>query len=250
MPEGTFEVRGLFVRYGDRAALSGVSCEVHRAETLVLLGQSGSGKSTLLKALIGLAHPSAGEVRLLGEAVTAQRAAALRTRVGYVVQGGGLFPHLSARQNVALPARHAGWSPARISERIIELLALTQLPADALERHPSQLSGGQAQRVSLMRALILDPDVLLLDEPLGALDPITRFELQAQLRAVFSRLQKTVVLVTHDLSEAIFFASRIALFRDGQLVQLGTFEELERAPADPFVSRFLTAQRGLMGGAG
>ena len=238
-----FEVRGLSKRYAAHAALQGVDLAVRAGETVVLLGPSGCGKSTLLKSLIGLVTPDAGEVRFRGEPVEPKSAPALRRRMGYVVQGGGLFPHLTARANAALPARHARWAADRTAARLETLVQLTRFPPGAVDRYPSQLSGGQAQRVSLMRALMLDPDVLLLDEPLGALDPITRFELQADLRDVFARLGKTVVLVTHDLGEAVFFGERLVLMREGRIVQQGAFVELVSRPADPFVTRFIQAQR-------
>jgi osmoprotectant transport system ATP-binding protein len=238
-----FEVRALGKRYGAQSALAGVDLTVHEGETVVLLGPSGCGKSTLLKALIGLVTPDAGEVRFRGDRVEPRTAPALRRRMGYVVQGGGLFPHLTARGNTTLPARHARWEANRTAARLEVLEQLTRFPAGALDRYPAQLSGGQSQRVSLMRALMLDPDVLLLDEPLGALDPITRFELQADLRDVFGRLLKTVVLVTHDLGEAVFFGERLVLMRDGRIVQQGAFHELVSRPADPFVTRFIQAQR-------
>ena len=188
--------------------------------------------------------PDAGEARLGGERI-GPADHALRRRIGYVVQGGGLFPHLTARENVALVARYLGWPPERIARRISELAALARLDEGALGRYPGQLSGGQAQRVGLVRALALDPEVLLLDEPLGALDPLTRADLQGDLRGVFQALGKTVVLVTHDLAEAAFFAGRLLLLRDGRVVQDGSLEELLRAPAEPFVTRFLRAHRSL-----
>jgi len=161
------------------------------------------------------------------------------------VQGGGLFPHLTGRDNVALVARFLGWPAERIARRVRELSALARLEEDALSRYPGQLSGGQAQRVGLMRALMLEPAVLLLDEPLGALDPLTRADLQRDLEGVFASLGKTVLLVTHDLAEAVFFARHLVLMRDGKVVQEGSLRELLAAPADPFVTRFLRAQRGL-----
>jgi osmoprotectant transport system ATP-binding protein len=194
--------------------------------------------------LLGLAQPDGGEVRFEGQPI-GPADDALRRRIGYVVQGGGLFPHLTARDNVALVARHLRWPRERIEGRVSELAALAQLEADALARYPGQLSGGQAQRVGLMRALMLDPAVLLLDEPLGALDPLTRVELQRDLEGVFAALGKTVLLVTHDLAEAVFFAGHLVLLRDGRVVQEGGLRELLGAPADPFVTRFLRAQRGL-----
>ncbi|HTN51892.1 MAG TPA: ATP-binding cassette domain-containing protein, partial [Anaeromyxobacter sp.] len=163
----------------------------------------------------------------------------------YVVQGGALFPHLTAEGNAALVARHLGWPRPRIAERLAALARLARLPAEALGRFPAELSGGQAQRVGLMRALFLDPEVLLLDEPLGALDPITRNELQEDLRRAFADLGKTVVIVTHDLAEAAFFAHALVLLRDGRIAQAGALEDLVGAPADGFVARFVRAQRAL-----
>ena len=182
-------------------------------------------------------------MRFRGEDVRTLDPAELRRRIGYVVQGGGLFPHLTAEGNVTLVARWLGWPDMRIAKRLDELLHLARLPEAALRQYPAQLSGGQAQRVGLLRALMLDPEVLLLDEPLGALDPVTRFDLQADLRTAFEQLRKTVVLVTHDLGEAAFFAHRIALLHDGRIAQEGTFEQLARTPADPYVARFVHAQR-------
>ncbi len=238
-----FELLGVEKRYGERTALARVDLSVPAGRTLVLLGPSGCGKSTLLKIMLGLVRPDRGEVRFAGEPVDAERARQLRRRMGYVVQGGGLFPHFTARANVTLMARRSGWDAARVRERVEALTALTRYPEDALDRYPGELSGGQAQRVSLMRALMLDPEVLLLDEPLGALDPITRFDLQEDLRPIFARLRKTVVLVTHDLGEAAFFADEIALLRDGAILQRGSARDLIERPADPFVTRFVRAQR-------
>jgi osmoprotectant transport system ATP-binding protein len=169
---------------------------------------------------------------------------AIRRTLGYVIQDGGLFPHLTARGNITLMARFLGWDRARLDRRVNELAELTRFPVDGLDRYPHQLSGGQRQRVGLMRALALDPAALLLDEPLGALDPLVRAELQDDLRAVFRQLGKTVVLVTHDLGEASFFADRIVLLREGVIVQEGPPSDLWRKPANEFVTRFVQAQRG------
>ncbi len=231
-------------RHAGGAVVGPVSFALEAGQTLALVGPSGAGKSTLLRLLLGLLAPDAGEVRFQGSPI-GPGDDALRRRMGYVVQGGGLFPHLTARENAALVARWLGWPQGRVDARIEELAALTRLDAVALGRFPGELSGGQAQRVGLMRALLLDPEVLLLDEPLGALDPLTRAELQEDLRAAFAALGKTVLLVTHDLAEAVFFAGRLAVLAGGRVVQEGSFEELLRAPADPFVTRFLHAQRGL-----
>jgi osmoprotectant transport system ATP-binding protein len=215
----------------------------------VLLGPSGCGKSTLLRLLLGLIEPDAGTVAFDGETVTPATATALRRRMGYVVQDGGLFPHLTAEGNVSLLARWLGTPTAKIAERSRQLADLARFPADGLSRYPSQLSGGQRQRVGLMRALMLDPPVLLMDEPLGALDPLVRAELQDDLRGIFRQLNKTVVLVTHDLAEAAHFADHVVLMRDGRIVQQGPFADLLSSPADEFVTRFVNAQRVALGGA-
>jgi osmoprotectant transport system ATP-binding protein len=189
--------------------------------------------------MLGLLRPDSGTVLVDGQPFRPD----LRHRMGYVVQDGGLFPHLTARGNVLLLARHLGWDEARIQKRLGELADLTQFPAGGLDRYPIQLSGGQRQRVSLMRALMLDPSVLLLDEPLGALDPVIRSDLQEDLRRVFQALHKTVVLVTHDLGEAGFLGDHLILLRDGRIVQQGSLADLVHSPADEFVTRFINAQR-------
>jgi osmoprotectant transport system ATP-binding protein len=172
-----------------------------------------------------------------------ETAHAVRLRTGYVIQDGGLFPHLSARENVTLVAERLGWDASRISARVDELFDLAGLSADLASRYPAELSGGQRQRVGIMRALILDPDLLLMDEPLGALDPILRARLQRDLKSLFLRLKKTVLLVTHDMNEAAFLADTIAILRQGQVVQQGSFEDLAARPADDFVAEFIAAQR-------
>jgi len=239
-----FALRDVSKAYAGRTALGPMSLNVPAGQTTALIGPSGCGKSTLLRLLIGIVEPDAGTVTFDGKRVDARSARAIRHRVGYVIQDGGLFPHLTARGNVTLMARHLGRTRDSINARLAELADLTHFPTDGLDRYPHQLSGGQRQRVGLMRALMLDPDALLLDEPLGALDPLVRADLQAELRDIFRGLGKTVVLVTHDLGEAVFFADRIVLLRDGQIVQEGTPRDLWRSPADPFVTRFVQAQRG------
>ena len=224
-------LRNVTKRFGDRVALDHVSLTVEPGTMHVLLGSSGSGKSTLLRLILGLLHPDGGDVRV--EPVAP---------MGYVVQEGALYPHLTAARNVELPARAAGWTAARQAARLDALAALVDLEPELMGRYPHQLSGGQRQRVSLMRALVLDPPVLLLDEPLGALDPITRANLQVQLVRVFGELRKTVVLVTHDVREAFVFGSMITLLSHGRVVQQGTLTDLAQRPADPFVSEFLRAQ--------
>jgi osmoprotectant transport system ATP-binding protein len=238
-----FELAGAVKRHGGAVVLGPIDLAVWPGRTLAIVGPSGAGKSTVLKLLLGLAHPDAGEVRFAGRSIAAQDPLALRRRVGYVVQGGGLFPHLTAAGNAALVARWLRWDEARIARRLAELADLARLSPDLLARYPAQLSGGQAQRVALVRALMLDPEALLLDEPLGALDPVTRADLQEDLKDAFVRLGKTAVLVTHDLGEAAFLGHRVALLRDGKVAQEGTAEDLVRRPADAFVARFVRAQR-------
>jgi osmoprotectant transport system ATP-binding protein len=242
--DAVLELSGVVKRYGAAAVVGPLDLEVPQGRTLALIGPSGSGKSTLLRLMLGLVAPDEGEVRFRGARVDPDDDK-LRRRLGYVVQGGGLFPHLDATANATLVARHLGWDRARVAARLEALAALARLPADALSRFPAELSGGQAQRVSLVRALFLDPDILLLDEPLGALDPVTRAELQEDLRRVFEDLRKTVVLVTHDLAEAAFFAHRLVLLREGRVAQAGTLDDLARSPAEPFVARFVHAHRTL-----
>lgn len=228
-------------------SLDDVSLSVAAGETVALIGPSGCGKSTLLKAVLGLVMPSQGRVAIEGVGLNARNALELRLRVGYVIQSGGLFPHLSALDNITLAARYLRRDPRWIESRVDELAELVQLRREVLQRFPTKLSGGQSQRVSLMRALMLDPAVLLLDEPLGALDPMIRHGLQEELRGLFVRLRKTVVLVTHDMAEATFFASRLVLMRAGRIVQEGTYRDLATSPAQEFVSEFVRAQRGVHG---
>jgi osmoprotectant transport system ATP-binding protein len=229
--------------YSDVWALERCDLSIASGQTTVLIGPSGCGKSTILRLIIGLQIPDEGSIYFGGQLLEPARLPELRKRMGYVIQDGGLFPHLSARDNAALMARHLGWPDERIAKRINELADLTHFPTDALDRYPLQLSGGQKQRVSLMRALMLDPEMLLLDEPLGALDPMIRRDLQADLREIFTDLGKTVLMVTHDLGEAAFFGDTVVLLRDGRIVQQGAMEQLLREPEDDFVRRFIQAQR-------
>ena len=230
-------------RYGSEYAVRDLSLQIPTGQTTVLIGPSGSGKSTLLRLMIGLTQPDAGTVTVDGQRLSRANVRTLRHRMGYVIQEGGLFPHLTGRANAALLARHLGWSQDRIDARIEELTDLVQLAPDRLAQYPTELSGGQRQRVSLMRALMLDPDVLLLDEPLGALDPMIRADLQDDLRAIFHRLGKTVVFVTHDIGEAGFFGDHVVLLHDGAIEQQGPMPTLVNEPVSDFVTDFIQAQR-------
>jgi osmoprotectant transport system ATP-binding protein len=228
---------------GDSFRLAPVSFDLSPGVTTALIGPSGCGKSTLLRLMAGLIEPDIGRI-LFGDAVLgADNVDSVRRRIGYVIQNGGLFPHLSVRDNVTLVARFLRWPQPRIDERIAELIEMVGLKSELLARFPWELSGGQRQRVALMRALMLDPELLLLDEPLGSLDPITRSGLQKELKGVFARLKKTVVLVTHDMGEAAWFAEHIVLLRDGRIVQRGRLRDLLDRPAQPYVSEFISAQR-------
>ena len=238
-----FSLHRVTKSFGEAAAVNGVDLELAPGETTALIGPSGCGKSTLLRLMLGLLEPTSGDVRFDGARVTPGSSPALRQRMGYVIQSGGLFPHLTGGENVTLLARHLDWSREEVSSRLAELAPIVRIDPALLERYPSELSGGQAQRIALMRALMLDPDVLLLDEPLGALDPIVRAELQEELQDLFERLGKTVVIVTHDLAEAKFLSRTMVLMQNGRVLQSGTFEDIDNRPTDPFVRQFVSAQR-------
>ncbi|MGH8751578.1 MAG: ATP-binding cassette domain-containing protein [Burkholderiales bacterium] len=231
--------------YGRQRVLAPVSLAFN-AGTTALIGPSGCGKSTLLRLLLGLIAPDSGRIIFNGKTLNPDNLQRVRHAIGYVIQDGGLFPHLSARANVILLARYLRRPSSWIDERVQQLADLVKLDSSALARHARDLSGGQRQRVGLMRALMLDPQVLLLDEPLGALDPITRCELQAELKDIFAQLAKTVIFVTHDMNEAAYLASAIVLLRAGRVVQRGTLEDFLRRPAEPYVREFIRAQRSLI----
>ena len=250
MPD-PIELENVVKRYDGATALDVPRLSVGSRSTLAVVGPSGCGKSTLLRIVIGLLMPDRGEVRVTGTAMGPRTRPSLLPRIGYVIQEGGLFPHLTAGSNVTLAAEELKWTKERRAARVGELLELTQMPRDLLDRYPAQLSGGQRQRVALMRALMLDPEVVLLDEPLAALDPMIRADLQRDLRAAFEGLRKTVLFVTHDVSEAAFVGDEIAVMRAGRVLQRGSLRDLSERPADPFITAFLGAQRGALGfGAG
>ncbi len=240
------ELKGVSKKYGDATVLQPIDLAIEPGQTTVLIGPSGCGKSTILRIVAGLIGPTTGSVTFEGSPVTDSNLLQVRRRIGYVIQDGGLFPHLSARQNVALMAKHLKRSPADIERRIAELCDLTQFPKEGLDRFPVELSGGQRQRVSLMRALMLEPEALLLDEPLGALDPMVRNALQTDLKSIFRSYGHTVLLVTHDMGEAAYLGDKIVLLKEGRLVQQGNLDDFRQRPADPFVTEFLNAQRSLV----
>jgi osmoprotectant transport system ATP-binding protein len=237
------ELRNVSKRYGGHAAVDGVDLACEAGRTQVLIGPSGCGKSTLLRMIVGLVSPDAGTVIVDQITLTDGTVTDVRRRIGYMIQEGGLFPHLTARANATLLPTYLRWPAEKVAARVEKLMALTHLTPALLDRFPRQLSGGQRQRVSLMRALMLDPGVLLLDEPLGDLDPMIRADLQQDLRAIFQSLGKTVVLVTHDLAEAAILGDRITLLRAGKIVQQGAIADLVNHPADEFVAKFVSAQR-------
>jgi osmoprotectant transport system ATP-binding protein len=216
-----------FVLPGGRRLLANLNLQVGAGETLVLLGRSGSGKTTTMKLINRLIDPTSGRLEVEGKPTIEWDPIRLRRRIGYVIQEIGLFPHLTIEQNIGVVPRLEGWEPQRIKQRARELLNLVGLDADSFaSRFPRQLSGGQRQRVGVARALAADPPVILLDEPFGALDPITRREIQREFKTLQQELGKTMVFVTHDIAEAFVLASRIALLKDGELILLGPPAEL------------------------
>jgi osmoprotectant transport system ATP-binding protein len=260
------ELLSISKTFGGSAAVHEIDLSVERGTTTALIGPSGCGKSTLLRLIIGLLEPDSGEIKFDGEPSLTDRVDSVRRRVGYVIQEGGLFPHLTARGNILLMARHLrrtnkskggiarpdGLKPPSLESegdmqaRLRELCALTRLPEDLLGRYPLELSGGQRQRVSLMRALMLSPELLLLDEPLGALDPLVRASLQNDLKEIFGRLKQTALLVTHDLAEAAYLGNTIVLMNQGRIVQQGSLRDLQQNPVSNFVTEFINAQRTLV----
>lgn len=229
-------------RDAGRALVQQLNFAVRRGETLVLLGRSGSGKTTTLKLINRLLVPSAGEVRVEGRQTTAWDPIRLRRRIGYVIQEVGLFPHFSVARNVGLVPALEGWEQERVRARMRELLELVGLEPELSARYPHELSGGQRQRVGVARALAADPPILLMDEPFGALDAITRAEVQREFQALQQRLQKSIVFVTHDLREGLRLATRIGLLEAGRLAGVYTPAEFLRAD-EPLVAAYLAAFR-------
>jgi osmoprotectant transport system ATP-binding protein len=236
---------------GSKRLVSDLNFDVARGETLVLVGRSGSGKTTTLKLINRLLEPTSGEIKVEGKSTLVWDAINLRRRVGYVIQETGLFPHFTVERNVALVPTLEGWPEDRTRERVRELLELVGLAPEAFAtRFPRELSGGQRQRVGVARALAADPPVILMDEPFGALDPLTRIQLQREFRSLANRLKKTIVFVTHDIREAFTLASRIGLFKDGRLVVMAAPSEFlasDDAEAKAFIET-MSDERGTMKG--
>ena len=239
------ELRNVTKRYGDAPAVDDVSLTIGRGELTILLGPSGCGKTTTLRAINRMVEIDAGDVLLDGRSITDSSPDELRRHIGYAIQSVGLFPHMTVHRNIATVPRLLGWERARIDERVSELLELVGLAPSYAAKKPRELSGGEAQRVGVARALAADPPVLLMDEPFGALDPINRERLQREFAQLHRRLGKTVVFVTHDIEEAVLLGDRIVLMRDGRIVQDGTPETLWRAPASEFVRGFFGDEFGL-----
>jgi osmoprotectant transport system ATP-binding protein len=237
------ELSGVEKRYGGLAALAGVSLEIDAGSFTALVGASGSGKTTLLKTINRLVTPDAGALRVLGQDVTAAEPHLLRRKIGYVFQEVGLFPHLTVAENIAITPRLLGWDKKRIDGRVANLLGLVDLPLEIAQRPPTALSGGQRQRIGVARALAAEPKLMLMDEPFGALDPLTRDALGTDYRALHERLGLTTVMVTHDMAEAVLLADRIVVMRNGKVVADGAPSELLAQTHDEGVRALLDAPR-------
>ena len=237
------ELQGIYKTFEDRSVLADVNLTVPKGATHALIGSSGSGKTTLLRITLGLIPFDKGYVKINDQALLSFTQVEWADRIGYVPQDGGLFPHINGKNNVALVARLRGWSKAKIDGRVEELRKVVDLDAEILKRFPREMSGGQKQRVAIMRAAMMDPAVMLLDEPMAALDPLIRRTLQQELKSIFQRLGKTVLLVTHDLGEAAFLAEQITMLHEGRTMQVGSYRDLLLHPANEFVSQFINAQR-------
>jgi osmoprotectant transport system ATP-binding protein len=237
------ELEGVEKRYNGVTALAGVSLRIARGEFVALVGPSGSGKTTLLKTINRLVAPDAGRVMIEGRDAAAEPGYALRRRIGYVFQEVGLFPHLTVAENIAVTPKLLGWERARIAERVAALLDLVGLPRETGARAPAELSGGQRQRVGVARALAAEPGVVLMDEPFGALDPLTRDALGADCRSLHERLVLTTVMVTHDMTEAVLLADRIVVLGEGRVLAEGPPTALAAEARDPRVRALMDAPR-------
>jgi osmoprotectant transport system ATP-binding protein len=237
------KVERLVKSFGTTKAVDDISFEVKEGETLVLLGTSGCGKTTMLKMLNRLIEPDSGEIYFDGKNILAQQPELLRRGIGYVLQNNGLFPHYTVAENIAIVPNLLKWDKAKTQKRVEELLEKLHLSKDYLNAYPKELSGGQQQRIGLARALVADPPVLLMDEPFGALDNVTRSKIHGEFKALDELKRKTIIMVTHDVQEAFELADRIALMDKGKIVQIGTPAELLFNPANDFVSAFLHEQR-------
>ncbi|MEJ7603008.1 MAG: ABC transporter ATP-binding protein [Kofleriaceae bacterium] len=237
------ELANVSKRYGEAWAVRGVTLEIAAGELVAVLGESGSGKTTLVKMVNRLIDPDGGSIKVDGKPIATTDAVALRRTIGYVIQQAGLFPHWTVAANIATVPRLLGWDDPVIDARVDELLALVGLDGKLRDRYPDQLSGGQRQRVGVARALAARPRLLLLDEPFGALDPITRVALQGELRRIHRELALTTIMVTHDMVEALTLADRIVVMYRSELRQVGTPRELMTNPADDYVAQLMSMAR-------
>jgi len=237
------QLKEISKKFGDTLAVNNASFKVEEKETLVLLGTSGCGKTTTLKMINRLIEPDAGQVFINGENITNQDPDILRTGIGYVMQNIGLFPHYTVAENIAVVPKLLKWDKEKIKVRTQELIKKLHLPENSLSMFPNELSGGQQQRVGLARALVTDPSVLLMDEPFGALDNVTRTSIQKEFKGLEGLKRKTIVMVTHDVQEAFELADRICLMDKGKIIQIGTPKELLYRPVNDFARKFLDGQR-------
>ena len=239
---GIIEFRRLTKTYGQTEVFRNLDLDISPGITTSLVGESGCGKSTLLQLANGLERPDRGTVHTFGQPVPVSGLAAFRRRIGYAVQGTGLFPHMSVARNIALLGELEGWSDSRIRARTGKLMSLMALDGGLMSRYPHEISGGQQQRVGICRAMFLQPDILLLDEPFSGVDPLTRADIHEQFLKLMGSESTTVVLVTHDMAEAVFLADEIVVVREGAIVQQGTVERIRRS-ADAYVTRLFSAGR-------
>jgi osmoprotectant transport system ATP-binding protein len=245
-PAPLIELRSVSVAYGSNVAVRAIDLAVSPQELLVILGESGSGKTTLLKTINRLLRPDSGDVLIDGASTKATVGHELRRRIGYVFQSVGLFPHMTVAENIAITPRLLGWDEARVHARVIELLTLVGLPAEMAARFPSELSGGQSQRVGVARALAARPAIMLMDEPFGALDPVTRDSLGADYRRLHEQMRLTTVMVTHDVLEAVLLADRVVVMHGGSIVASGTPSQMMNEPADARVRELMDMPRRQM----
>lgn len=247
MADFCVEFRGITKKYNDNPVIKDVSLGLPNEMTVALVGESGSGKSTLLQLINGLVHPDEGMVLLHGDQLDYNDLPCLRRKMGYAVQGAGLFPHMTVKDNITLMARLEGWSQAEIDTRYAYLFDLLELPLDFSDRYPHSLSGGQQQRVSLCRAMMLNPPLMLLDEPFSALDPITRESIHEEFIRLRTAESRSIILVTHDMSEAVKLADYLVILREGEVVQQGDIHTVRDHPEDSYVVNLF---RGHAGGGG
>lgn len=237
------KINNVTKKYGDFTAVDKLSLTVNKAEFLVILGPSGCGKSTLLRLINKMIDRNGGEIQVNGEDIDTVKGEELRKKIGYVIQSTGLFPHMDVKKNIATVPNLLNWEEKKISKRVDEMLTLVGLqPEKYKDKKPSELSGGEAQRIGVARAIASDPDILLMDEPFGAVDPINRLRLQKEFRKIQRELKKTVVFVTHDIDEALLLADRICVMNKGEIVQLDTPENIVLHPKNDFVSDFFKGE--------